>query len=1006
MNNLTIFKPWGLFLILCLIPLWAFSQDGTIKGIVKDINGESIIGVSVLEKGTTNGTITDIDGNFTLNAKRNATLVFSFIGYKTQEILVNGKTNIAITLIEDSQLLEEVVVVGYGTMKKSDMTGAVVSANIKDFEKSPNTNLMQSLQGTVPGLNVGQVTSAGETPSIEIRGTNTISGSTSVLIVLDGIIYNGSLSSINPSDIESIDVLKDASATAVYGAQAADGVLLITSKKGKVGKARINFSTSYSFQTPTRNLKPMNREQTLAWAKDVMWAKAYTEESGFTQPDPNFNIADWLPNSYMRDDEGNVAMTDYDWWDAFTRTGNIWETKFDISGGNEGITYLISLARTEQKNMIENDDFSRNTIRVNIDAQPRKWWKVGMQAFGSFVNQDGAQAYLPFLVKMSPFASPYDEEGKLINYPMQTTYLNPYYEIAANDYDRNNYFFANLYTEFNLPLKGLTYRVNFGNNYNIGAHYYSDPYGESLKGSAYKSHSTYYDYTFDNIVNYANNFGKHSLNATFVYGAIRRKNDSTKASADTFDRMPLGYNSLEQGINQYAESGAWKETLLYQMLRINYKFANRYLVTATLRRDGFSGFASNNKFGLFPSVALGWVISDESFYHIPWMNYLKLRGGYGVSGNQTSRYASQAKITSDIGYIFGDNTSGSIRQELTSLGNKDLKWEKTAGLNIGLDFAFLNNRINGSLELYQSTTNDLLYNVTIPTITGFNNIASNVGEIRNRGIEFTVTSRNIMTKNFEWNTTFNISSNSNEIITLTGLDQNGDGREDDLVSSGLFIGEALSAIYDYKVDGIYQIGDDIPEGFYPGNYRIVDTTGEGEITADDRVILGKTDPNFRFGIMNKFRYKGVSLSFFINSIQGGIGRNSISVTRGDNAIRDNRFSEQADKFWSPVNPDGIYSRSEIGGKITPSLYQKRSFVRLQDITLSYDLPKSFVSKIGVAGLNVFFNGKNLLTFTKWNGWDPEPNVSYTDDTGTHISGSGYGDRPVMKSFTGGINISF
>nr|WP_320039226.1 TonB-dependent receptor [uncultured Bacteroides sp.] len=1010
-NKCFYLKSLILLAFFCSIPLWAAAQGHLVKGVVKDVTGEPIIGASVIEVGTTNGTITDINGNFSIKVSPKGKISVSFVGYKPQTIEVAGKTNIEISMSENTALLNEVVVIGYGTAKKSDLTGAVMSANIKDFEKTPNTNIIQSLQGTVPGLNVGQVTSAGGTPNISIRGTNTISGNTSVLIVLDGIIYNGSLSSINPADIESVDVLKDASATAVYGAQAANGVLLITSKRGKAGKAKINFSSSYSMQNPTRDLHPMNREQMLNWDTEVLWHQAYTEESGYTQKKSDFNLAKWMPDpSYQLDSEGNITSNDYNWWDEFTRTGTISENKFSVSGGNEGISYLFSLGNTTQHNMLLNDDFKRNSIRVNLDAQPRKWWKLGVQAFGSFVNQDGQETYLPFLVQMSPLASPYDEDGNMISYPMRTAVENPFHGSMVEDYERHNYFFGNLYSEFQLPLKGLTYRINFGNNYTINEHNYASKYAYSENGEAYKNHSIYNDYTFDNIFNYTNDFGKHSINSTFVYGAIRRKYSYTNADANTFARMTLGYNSLEQGTNQFTYSDAWKETLLYQMFRINYKFNNRYLITATARRDGYSGFASNNKSAIFPSVALGWIISDEPFFKIPWFDYLKLRAGYGISGNQTSRYASLAKVTSETGYIFGDGTTGVIRQELTSMQNKDLKWEKTAGLNLGFDFAVLKNRITGSLEVYKTTTNDLLYNVAIPTITGFSSISSNVGKIKNQGIEFTATSHNISTKDFEWSTTFNISSNSNKIESLTGQDKNGDGKEDDLVASGLFVGKSISSLYDYKVDGIYQIGDEIPEGFYPGNYRIVDTSKDGKITSDDRVILGKSDPAYRLGLMNKFRYKSFSLSFFINSVQGGkngyMGRNSYSVNQDDNAIRYNRFTEQADKFWSPNNPNGIYARSYTGGKITPNLYQKRDFVRLQDITLSYDLPKSIISRIGIDGINIYFNCKNLLTFTGWNGWDPEASNTYTDDTGTHYTGSTYDNRPVMRSFTGGINISF
>jgi len=999
-----------MMLFLCAAMAWGQSRN--IRGkVVSATDNEPIIGASVVVKGTTDGTITDLNGVFSLKANSDATLVISYVGFVKAEILLRGQSNIKVTLKEDTKMLDDVVVIGYGTAKKSDLTGAVISANIKDFEKTPNTNLIQSLQGTVPGLNVGQISSAGATPSISIRGKNTISGNTSVLIVLDGIIYNGDLSSINPADIASIDVLKDASATAVYGAQAANGVLLITSKKGKEGKAKITFSSSYSIQSPTKDLKPMNREQLLAWDTDVLWHDAYTESSGYTQKNSEFNLAKRMPDAYMTDEKGNIVPNNYNWWNDFTRTGTIFENKLNISGGSEAMSYMVSVGNTTQKNMLLNDDFKRNSIRLNLDTQPRKWWKMGMQAFGSFVNQDGQETYLPYLIEMSPLALPYDENGNLISYPMHSAVETPFHGSMVNDYERHNYFFGNIYSEFQLPIKGLTYRFNFGNNYRVNEHNYASKYSNNENGDAYKESSIYYDYTFDNILNYVQNFGKHNIGATFVYGAVRRKYSYTKAESQIFARMTLGYNSLEQGTNQYTNSDAWKETMLYQMARINYKYNNRYLLTATVRRDGYSGFSSKNKFGIFPSVALGWVLSEEPFFQIPGIDYLKLRGGYGISGNQTSRYSSLAKVTAETGYVYGDGVPGSLRQELASMENANLKWEKTEGLNLGLDFRLFNNILTGSIELYKTTTHDLLYNIAIPSITGFTSIASNVGNIQNKGIELTLTSHNITTKDFEWSTTFNISSNSNKIKSLTGIDSNGDGKEDDLTASSLFIGKSLSAIYDYKIDGIYQVGDNIPDGFHPGNYRIIDTNGDGKITADDRIVIGKTDPAYRMGLMNKFRYKNFSLSFFINSVVGGkngyLGKNTNSVIPNDNAIRYNHLSKEADLFWSPNNTDGIYSRSYSEGKITPNRYEKRDFVRLQDITFSYDLPKSFISKIKIEGINLYINCKNLLTITGWHGWDPEPDSNYTDTNGnTRVTGSEYSDRPVMQSITGGINIMF
>ncbi len=996
-----------LFTVLLFGTISIFAQQAKrVTGLVKDASGEAIIGASITEKGAATGTITNVDGEFELNVSQGSTLSISYLGYVTQEIPVGNQTSFNITLLEDTQQLDEVVVVGYGTMKKSDLTGAVVSANIKDFEKSPNTNVVQALQGTVPGLNIGQITSAGSTPSISIRGTNTLSGNKNVLIVLDGIIYNSSLSSINPNDIASIDVLKDASSAAVYGAQAANGVLLITSKKGKAGKAKVSFSSAYSVSNPTKNLRPMNREEYFDYTKKMWYDKAYMDPD-YTTPNPDFKMSDYLPDIVMldKDQSDGIAPYDYNWWDEGTRTGSILENRLSVSGGNESMSYLISFENVNQKGYIINDDFKRNSIRVNLDTKPYKWAKLGVQAFGSFVNQDGAEPDVALLMRQNPLIRPYDDEGKIVPYPFQSLDLNPFMGTDVADKERHNYFFANIYTEIDLPLKGLTYRMNFGNNYRIDEHFRSSQYDASLTGEAYKQHKSYYDYTIDNILNYNNTFGNHNIAATLLYGASERKYNYTEAKSQKFERLTLGYNALELGKDRFANSDAWEEALLYQMARVNYKYKDRYLATVTVRRDGFSGFAENNKTAVFPSVALAWVLSEENFFKVSWVDYLKLRGGWGISGNLTERYKSLAKVTTASGYVFGDGGTTEIRQQITSMANRDLKWEKTAGFNFGLDFTLFNSRLFGTIEAYQTETKDLLYDMAIPSLTGFTLVSSNIGKIRNRGIELTLNSRNIVTKDFEWSTTFNISSNSNKILSLLGQDADGDGREDDLIASNLFIGESTSALYNYMIDGMWQLNDDIPKGYNPGNYKIRDMTGEGDITVDDRVIIGKEDPAYRFGLMNKFRYKDFTFSFFINSIQGGdngyLGSNSSAIHRGDtNNRRWNMPSKMAADYWSPSNPDATYSLATASGAIVPTLYQDRSFIRLQDVNLSYNLPKRWLNSIGAESLDVFVNGKNLITITNWKGWDPE-----TNDEDGHANG-GYFGRPVLRSFTFGLNVTF
>lgn len=1002
----------SLFLFLFCFSLSGFAQTKTIKGTITDESNLPLPGVNIVIKGTTNGTITDVDGNYSIEASANDVLSFSFIGFKNQEVAVGSQSVINIKMIPADISLDDVVVIGYGIAKKSDLTGSVASANIKDFEKSPNTNFVQSLQGAVPGLNIGQVTKAGATPDIQIRGKNTISGYNSVLIVIDGII-SGNLSSINPADIESVDILKDASATSVYGAQAANGVMLITTKKGKPGKARISLSSSYSFQNPTHNYSTMNRAEYLAFVKNLMWDQAYTKESGYTKENDDFSLALALPETYMTDGNGDITTTDFDWWGTCTRPASINENRISISGGTDDISYLVSFGNTNQKNFLLNDDFQRNSVRVNLDADIRPWWKMGIQTNGSFINQDGSEPSLWELYSMNPLASAYFEDGTINPTPMEMARTNPLRGSNIDDKERHNYFVGNIYSEIKLPVKGLTYRINYGNRYTVNTHYQSSPYGNSLTGEAYKTFSTSYDYTVDNIVNYTKDFGLHSIAATLLYGIKKYKYSYTKADATEFTNLLLGYNSLELGTNQYVFSDANDNASLYKMARINYKYNNRYLLTATIRKDGYSGFAANHKSALFPSVAMGWIVSDENFFNVPFINYMKLRAGYGINGNlpynkdtYLTSYSSLARVSTNPGYVFGDGGTSVIRQELASMENKDLKWERTGGLNLGLDFHLLQDRIQGTLDVYKTTTKDLLYKVSIPTITGFSSITSNIGEIQNKGIEFSVTSYNIVTRDFEWSTTFNISSNKNEVVKLAG--------SGDLITSGLFIGEPLSAVYGYKIDGIYQVGDEIPDGYHLGNYKIQDVTGEGDITEDDRTILGKTDPAYRFSIMNKFAYKGFSLSFFINSIQGGkdgyLGENSYTLLRDNTARGVNHLNEFSKHVWSPLNPDGIYSSSTANGNITPIRYEDRSFIRLQDVSLGYDLPKDLISTIGLENVNVYVSGKNLFTITKWHGWDPEANAGTIRPIGRSAdinkSGNDYEGRPVMRSFTLGINVTF
>jgi len=978
------------------VGLSAQNQPSSITGIVTDANNLPVPGVSVLVKGTSNGTSTDTDGSYTLHdVPENGILVFSLIGYNEQEIPVtNQKQTINVTLIEETTGLDEVVVIGYGTQAKKDVTGSVASADIESFRNQPNTNIAQSLQGTVPGLNIGQVNSSGQTPSISIRGESTISGNSKVLIILDGIPYDGALSALNPDDIASIDVLKDASSTAVYGAQAANGVILITSRTGRSGRPpQISLSSSYTIQEPTNTFRPMGRDEYLEHIRELFWDEAFLAPD-YTQPNPEFDLISKV-DPIMKDQEGALLNNNFDWWDAATQKGQIREIQANLSGGTERTTYLLSAGLTDQHGFIKNDFFQRRSLRVNLESKATDWWKVGIQSFGSFVKADGSEPNLAEIIRQSPLLVPYDENGDLIPNPFNTLDKNPFLSYDVDDYDRENYIFANLYSEIDFPfLPGLKYRINFGNNYKVANHYYASEYDAGLTGRAYKNHGSSYDYTLDNILSYDKTFGMHDIGVTLLYGASERKYDYTSSSANGFARLTLGYHNLQQGDIQYSNSNAWHEALLYQMARVNYKFKDRYLLTGTIRRDGFSGFAENNKYGVFPSVAIGWILSNESFLNLPSVDQLKLRVGYGVSGNQTSRYKSISRLISRASYVFGDGGSTAFGQEVSSMANPDLRWERTVGLNLGVDFSIFAQRLTGRVDYYNNITNDLLFDVSIPYITGFNTISTNLGRLKNVGFELSISSKNIINDNFEWNSTVNFTTNKNEVLELLGNDIDGDGKEDDLITSNLFIGESLGTIYHYVTNGMYQVGDEVPSGYYPGNFRIVDTNNDGQISPDDRMILGRTTPAFRLSLWNQFTYKQLSLGVFINSIQGGkngyLGNNVRPLVRNDNNIRYSYFSGM--DYWAPWNPDAENPRSKTSPAISPNIYRSRSFVRLQDVSLSYKFDG--IPSTPIKEISIFLSGKNLATWTNWKGWDPETNQGLT------IEG-----RPVLRSYSLGLNIT-
>jgi TonB-linked SusC/RagA family outer membrane protein len=994
---------------LLLATTFVQAQNTTVRGRVTNESGQGVPSASVTVKGTSTGVTTDNNGSFQISAPANGTLVISSVGFATIEVDINGRSVVNATLGTTGTTMEQVVVVGYGTQTKRKVTGSVASVNLETMENAPNTNIGQYLQGTVPGLNVGLSTFAGGTPPINIRGRVTLNGSQATVIIVDGIQYTGSLSSINPDDIATIDILKDASATAVYGAQGANGVILITSKKGRYNqKPKISFSSSYTIQNPTGGdkLRPKLRDEYLQGIRDAFWKDAYLAPD-YTQPNPSFDLLSKVDASMKA---GYSNGTNYDWWNEATNTGSIVENTLGVSGGGDRVTYLLSGGLVNQKGYIINDKFNRKSIRANLEIKALNWWKIGLVSSGSFVNQDGAEPSIGLINIFSPLLVPYDSLGNVIPSPTNTVLGSPMTSYYVDDYERHQYYFANVYSDMDIPfVKGLNYRMNFGNNVRDDQHYYASKFDANQNGRAYKENQGYYDYTFDNILTYNKIFGKHGLTITGLYGAVERKNERTLAEGTGFSRLNLSYNGIGSADTKNVTTNAWKENLNYQMGKINYTYNDKYLVQGIVRRDGFSGFAKNFKYAVFPSVSVGWIISGEDFMkNIDAINFLKLRAGYGVIGNQTSRYYSIATVNTNAAYVYGDNSQTAFGQQVDALGNDNLKWERTKGINVGADFAIFKNRLSGNLEYYNNKTNDLLFSVAVPTITGFNQFRTNLGEINNKGWEVGLTGKIIQNRSINWTTTFNIWGNTNKIVHLTGVDANGDGKEDDIVSSGLFIGKSIQAIFDYKQDGIYQLGETRLPGFQEGSLKVVDLDKSGTITAADRMFLGRREPAYRMSLYNSVSYKGLSLSFFLNSIQGGkdgyLENNVRLYFREDNSIRNNDLRGVV--YWTPANPTAKYPRIISGthSTVEPAMYESRSFVRLQDVSLSYNFSPKVLNKIKAQSISVYVSGKNLATWTKWDGWDPEvqSNNGANENQGRIVTDG----RPVLRGFNFGIHINY
>jgi TonB-linked SusC/RagA family outer membrane protein len=969
-------------------------QSITVSGIITDETGSPMPGVNVIIKGTATGISTGADGNYSINVpNREAILVFSYIGYITQELTVGNQTVINVVMNENLREIDEIVVVGYGTMRKKDLTGSVISISMENLPATSVTNLTQSLRGYAPGLNISGGSKAGGLPSMSIRGQNTLSASNNPLIVLDGIIFNGSISDINTTDVERIDVLKDASSAAIYGSRSANGVLLITTKAGKNSKPSVAFDASFGVQDYTNNpVKWMNAQEYAYRLVDYNYFQSlYTwyaqrpngpEDKGGKPIHPGYS--DDIVMSFLKTDDERKnyrERNEIDWIDEATRVAPTQNYNVNLSGGADRYNYFASFSHTDQEGVLKGDRFKRTTLNLKVEGNVTNWLKLGVSTQNSYRNSSGMEAEMYAAQNSSPLASKYDETGRypdrindemLMRHPLRYEYID--------DTDKRKNLHVTGYAQVKIPfIKNLTYDFNYSNNYssyNKKTYWPSYTYeGMPVHGETAIEHTEGTYWIFNHIMKYTETFHDiHNFDVTMLYTQDKLSGNSSKINANKFSSEILGYNNVGFAEQYTIGSGAYEQSSLGYMARLNYNLMHKYLFTGTFRRDGFSGFGEKNKLANFFSASLAWNISEENFMDTTdnWLNHLKIRLSYGQNGNQgIGRYSSLSGMTSNS-YAFG--SSPAIGLMPNTLGNESLCWEITNSNNLGLDFSLFNRRIFGNIDLYIAKTKDVLVRRNLPGATGYTNVWTNIGAVRNRGLEFELNSVNI-SRPIAWESRFVFSLNRNKLDELYG-----DGKDD--IGNSWFLGKPIGSIYNYERTGGLWTEEDlysgkILDGFYPGQFKLKDFNGDNKITAaDDRTIIGYTEPNYRFGIGNTITYKNFSLYFFINSIQGSNGYYMGDLKRLLEATSDYDYAQRANqpairKNWTPdnevTNAPAIYNYPTISS----GNYQSRSFVRLQDLSLSYNLDKKLLSRLNIESMQLYLSGHNLYTWTNWEGFDPE-----------------------------------
>lgn len=1000
----------------------AFAQNMTVAGVITDAQTkEPIIGVSVAVKGTTTGTFSDENGRYSIAASGNAVIQFSFLGYESKEVIVTGEVlNVAI-VPQDFQI-DEVVIVG-ATFKKSDLTGAIGSVSGKVLEEKPVTNINQALQGRVAGVFISNPTRPTDDTSIKIRGINTINGSTDPIYVVDGMVMDNSFSgfnAVNLNDVASIEVLKDASATALYGSRGSNGVVVITTKKGRKGEGRVTYDGWVGFQTYGNTPKTMNTRQLFELRKE-----AYT--NGYKQTNPTGDVNAYINNVIMgsntvfADYEFNAYNNNenYDWLDAVSRTGIQQNHVVSLSNGDDRGSYYISFGYMDNKGVIEKSEQKKYSGRINADQQIKPWLKVGTNTSYTRTNNTLVDDGIMHRARLANPMLAISDELETLNWQgiFDQNNFNPLRSLKVDNDLVYNRLLSSNYININ-PIEGLNIRSTFSidyaqkqqNKYTPNDIYESERYGTN--GEAIDNRDTRTVWQWDNTVSYATTIDKkHKLNAMLGTSATQTNYSYINGSSTGYGSNLFGYHNLQSGYkkDQRGLSSGWsKQTLLSYIARVNYTYEDKYLLTGTARYDGSSKFAKGNQWGIFPSLSAAWNITEENFMkNQTFFDQLKLRAGFGIVGNQNiddfaylSLYNVSYTGTSDTGYTNSFVSNG-------RRGTENISWEKQKQWNLGLDMGFLQNRIRFSVDAFLIKNKDLLMSHSLPTTTGYSSTIENIGAIENKGLEFSLNANMLKTKDFEWNFAATLSMDKNKVTQLygnTGVVYNVDGDRNIQKEGNLFLGESRNTLYIWKTGGIAQAVDmdrlsQINWNGYnvnPGDLYPLDVNDDKQIDQNDRIVVGSTDPKFYGGFSSDFTWKGLSLNAVFSYSYGAkklspwyeslIGSTGSSVASTDLLDR-----------WTPENTDAEFPRVLAGfdynhynaSQMDYSV-QKASFLRLSALTLAYTFPAQVVNSMKLSNLRVYATGTNLFCLTDYKGYDPETGDWY----------------PPTRMWTLGVNLAF